>query len=231
MTIGKKLGWVICAAMVVASGVAYLLTPHTLLADTLPAVNLEKDFPSAFGHWKLDPQADVSIPNPQTEGVIKSIYTDTLTRVYVSDTGKQVFLSVAYGKNQSDGHGLHYPEVCYPAQGFLITSTQAAQIRIDSEVVPAKHLVAARGEQMEPITYWATVGRKIILSGTAHKVAQLEYGFRGYIPDGLIIRVSSIGTDAPGEYETQRQFLESLVNALRPEVRSRVLGELSAAIQ
>lgn len=231
MTIGKKLGWLICVAMVGASGAAYQLTPRALLADTLPAVNLEKDFPSEFGHWRLDPRADVSIPNPETEGVIKSIYTDTLSRVYVSDTGKQVFLSVAYGKNQSDGHALHYPEVCYPAQGFVITSKQASQIKIDSEIVPAKHLVATRGEQIEPITYWATVGQKIILSGTAHKVAQLQYGFRGYIPDGLIIRVSSIGPDAQAEYEAQRQFLESLVNALRPEVRSRVMGELSAAVK
>ena len=231
MTIAKKFGWVLCAAMVGASASAYLLTPHQLLADTLPALSLEKDFPNAFGQWKTDPTVGVSIPNPETEGAIKSIYTDTLSRVYVNQAGKQLYLSVAYGKNQSDGHALHYPEICYPAQGFVITSKQTSPIQISGLTVPAKHLVAARGEQIEPITYWATVGQKIILNGTQHKLAQLGYGFKGQLADGLIIRVSTTGADLPTEYELQRQFLESLMHALRPDVRSRVMGELSTSLK
>ena len=90
---------------------------------------------------------------------------------------------------------------------------------------------SARGEQIEPITYWATVGQKIILNGTQHKVAQLGYGFKGQLADGLIIRVSTTGADLPTEYELQRQFLESLMHALRPDVRSRVMGELSTSLK
>jgi len=231
MNFGKKLGWIICAAMVGVSAAAYRLTPTHLLADTMPAINLQKDFPEQVGVWKLDTRGELSIPNPETEGVIKSIYTDVLSRVYMNAEGKQVYLSVAYGKNQSDGHALHYPEICYPAQGFMISSRKSTEIKLGSQMVPAKKLIATRGDQIEPITYWATVGQKIILSGTAHKMAQLHYGFDGFIPDGLIIRVSSIGSDAEAEYEIQRQFLESLATTLRPETRSRVLGELAAGMK
>ncbi len=231
MSIGKQIGWIICAAMVGTSAAAYHFTPRTLLADTLPAFSLEKDIPTSAGGWKIDPRAEATIPNPETEGVIKSIYTDVLSRVYINDAGKQIFLSIAYGKNQSDGHALHYPEVCYPAQGYVISNRVSTQINLDGQTVPVKNLVAVRGEQIEPITYWATVGQKIILSGTAHKLAQLNYGAEGLIPDGLIMRVSSVGADSAAEYEMQRQFLETLVKTLRPETRSRVMGELASGIK
>ncbi|WP_374591367.1 exosortase-associated protein EpsI, B-type [Aquabacterium sp.] len=227
MTTSKTIGWALCALMTAASAVAYKLTPHQLLADTLPALVLEKDFPDNVGNWKTDPKVNLSIPNPDTESVIKSIYTDTLSRVYINAAGKQVFLSVAYGKNQAEGHALHYPEVCYPAQGYVITSKQVAPIQLGGVSVPAKHLVAARGAEIEPITYWATVGQKIILNGTQHKMAQVGYGFKGFLADGLIIRVSTIGASPAAEYEVQREFLESLMQSIRPEVRSRVMGDLA----
>lgn len=231
MKANKYLGWVMMVAMVGASATAYKLTPTQLLADTLPRINLQNDFPSQVGDWKVDTRAQITIPNPETEGVIESIYTDTLSRVYVDPTGKQLFLSVAYGKNQSDGHSLHYPEVCYPAQGYMISEHHIGSIRIGAQTVPVKHLVAMRGEQPEPITYWATVGQKIILNGTQHKLAQLRYGFEGYIPDGMIVRVSTLGDDRDHEYEVQREFLEALARTVNPETRSRMLGELASGVR
>jgi len=219
--------WLACALMTISSLLAYSLTPRTLLADTLPAIQLDKDFPASFGEWHLDPRADLSIPNPQIEGVIKSIYTDTLSRVYLNKEGRAIYLSVAYGRNQSDGQALHYPEVCYPAQGFVIANRKKSIINIDSTDVPVKLLIAERGPLTEPITYWATVGSKIILSGTQHKIAQLSYGFRGFIPDGMIIRVSSIGTVSAAEYAFQRQFLEDLVRNMTADARYRIMGDIA----
>lgn len=224
----NRLGWILCLAMVAASGAAYYLTPRVLLADTLPALNLQENLPNKVGKWSIDNQAELSIPNPETEGVIKSIYTDVISRVYLNAEGKQIFLSIAYGKNQSDGHALHYPEVCYPAQGFVISDKNISTVKLGQLTVPAKKLIATRGNQIEPVTYWATVGQKIILSGTAHKMAQLHYGFNGLIPDGLIIRVSSLGSNSEQEYEVQREFLESLIDAVNPAVRSRFLGDLAS---
>ena len=42
--------------------------------------------------------------------------------------GRQIMLSIAYGEDQRDGMKLHYPEVCYPAQGF---QSRSFQIRAD----------------------------------------------------------------------------------------------------
>lgn len=227
MNAETKIGSLICAVMIATSGLTYYLTPRVLLADTLPTLNLEKDFPEKIGPWVKEIHAELTIPDPETAGVIKSIYTDVLSRVYTNPSGKQIFLSVAYGKNQSDGHALHYPEICYPAQGFVISEKKSTQIKIGGETIPAKHLIASRGSQIEPITYWATIGTNIILNGTAHKVAQLRYGFNGIIPDGMIIRASSIGTNPEEEYELQRDFLDSMIRELTPETRHRVIGEFS----
>lgn len=221
------INWVACTLMATSSLLAYSLTPRTLLANTLPTIQLDKDFPKSFGEWRLEPRADLSIPNPQTEGVIKSIYTDTLSRVYINKEGRAVYLSIAYGRNQSDGQALHYPEVCYPAQGYVIANRKKSIVNIDSATVPVKLLIAERGPLIEPITYWATVGSKIILSGTQHKVAQLGYGFRGLIPDGMIVRVSSIGQNPEAEYALQRKFLEDLVRNINIDTRYRIMGDIA----
>lgn len=231
MKTSKYLGWVLLAAMAGASAAAYKLTPTRMLADTLPRFNLKTDIPQQIGTWKVDPRADLTVPDPETEGVIKSIYSDVLSRVYVDPTGKQLFLSVAYGTNQSAGHALHYPEVCYPAQGYTVSNGHMSDIMLGTQAVPVKKLIAKRGDLIEPITYWATVGQKVILNGTQHKLALLSYGFDGFIADGMIVRVSTLGMDRTQEFEVQRRFLEAMVRSVSPGMRSRMLGELASGVR
>lgn len=216
--------WIIGLLMAATSVAAWKLTPHILLADQQPALKLEAIVPTQFGEWKALEHADVTIPNPQQEKVIRSIYTETLSRVYVNAKGEAVMLSMAYGRDQSDGTAVHYPEVCYPAQGFTVNRTEILPLPIADRTIRVKRLLTSQGDRVEPLTYWTTVGTKTVLSGMAYKLAQFDYGFKGLIPDGMIVRASSIGNDADGQYQLQQRFLTDLVRAVPDTYRNRVAG-------
>ena len=133
-------------------------------------------------------------------------------------------LSIAYGADQSDAKQLHYPEVCYPAQGFQVVSTQPGIIRTDFGAIRVKRMLTVMGNRSEPLTYWTTVGNRVVMSGKETKLEQLRYGFRGEIPDGLLFRVSSITADADGGYALQQNFARALIATLPENDRLRLAG-------
>lgn len=214
----------VAGAMALAAGGAYLLKPRTMLADILPPLKLEQSIPAKFGDWGTVNDSSGQIVNPQTQALLNTLYTDLLSRTYVNSKGQHVMLSIAYGRNQSDDKAVHYPEACYPAQGFAIESKVLGEMPVESGSIPVKRLQARIQSRVEPITYWVTVGDKVTLTGLQHKLVQLNYGFRGVIPDGMIFRVSSIGSDASNQFELQEEFVNQLVAALTPELRARVVG-------
>ena len=95
--------------------------------------------------------------------------------------------------------------------------------------MPARRLVARQGGRIEPTTYWITVGDAVAPSGTAQKLAQLRYGVRGVVPDGLLMRVSSIDADPVRAHALQAEFTRALRAALAPGDRPLVFGAVGGA--
>jgi EpsI family protein len=89
---------------------------------------------------------------------------------------------------------------------------------------PVRNLVARLGSRVEPITYWTVIGDRIVLTGTEQKIAQLAYTTRGLIPDGVLVRISTIDTDPVRAYRTQAGFVEDLASALSAPDRVFVFG-------
>ena len=87
-----------------------------------------------------------------------------------------------------------------------------------------RRVIGSLGNRIEPITYWVMVGERVALSGTEQKLAQLFYSTRGVIPDGLLVRVSSIDVDAANAYRIQEAFVSSLTDAVSPTLRAQVVG-------
>jgi EpsI family protein len=133
-------------------------------------------------------------------------------------------LSVAYGGDQSDATRAHRPEVCYPAQGFQVLASSQGVFEADTHPLRVRHLVAKLGGRIEPITYWVTVGDKVTLSGTEQKLAQLSYSVRGFVPDGMLIRVSSIDPDATKAYALHQEFVSKLASAIKGDARAQIIG-------
>lgn len=213
------------ALMLACAGAAHYMTPTVHLTDQIGKPDLERLFPAAFGAWRIDTSMPVILPAPDVQQRLNQIYNQVLSRTYINDQGQRVMLSVAYGGDQSDGTRIHRPEVCYPAQGFQILSNQPAEVALADKALRVRRLVSKLGQRVEPITYWVVVGDRAVISSSEQKLAQLSYGVRGVIPDGVLVRVSSIDPEAERAFGVQQQYLRDLAAALAPQAGARVFGK------
>lgn len=218
-------GVLMALLMAFSALLAVAFTPRTRMADRLPRLDLARALPMAFGDWSVDTQSPQRLVDPGQAAVLDKIYSQLLNRSYVDRQGHRMMVSIAYGEDQRDEMALHYPEVCYPAQGFAITAQVDAELRIAGRAMAARQLVAEQGGlRTEPLTYWTVVGHEVIRGKTARKLAQIRYGLQGRIPDGLLFRVSSIGWDAPVQFRAQEAFVQALLAAMAPADRVRFTG-------
>ena len=211
--------------MVAAFAGAAAWRPALRLADTLPKLDLASLFPKRFSDWTTDERMPVQLISPDQAAVLNVIYTQTLGRTYVNRRGERIMLSVAYGGDQSDATRAHRPEVCYPAQGFQVLSARNGRFHANGWTQPVRQLVTRAGGRVEPVSYWIVVGQRVTLTGTEQKLAQLSYGYRGLIADGMLVRISSIDHNAEQAFALQQSFARDLAQAVTPLQRSRVFGQ------
>ena len=211
--------------MLIGACLAYALTPRQVTTETGPKINLESMIPASVGHWVIDPNIVPVAPPPDLQAVIDKTYDQTLARTYVDESGRRIMLSIAYGGRHGEGMQTHRPEVCYPAQGFQIKKdSQLNTLQTPYGAVATTRLVAVMGPRVEPITYWVVVGNQQTQFGMGMKFAQMKYGLTGVIPDGMLIRVSSIDRDDANAYRLHEDFLRAMLAGMSAEDRARLLG-------
>ena len=215
---------VIGAAMAGTSALTVALTPRERVPQAHERFSLEQMIPARFGEWILDPSVVPLTPDPDQQGMLEKIYDQTLSRTYVDAAGRRVMLSIAYGGDQSKALQLHLPEVCYVAQGFQLVRDGSDRLGTPYGVLPVQRLVARQQERNEPITYWITIGEHATRSGIEQKLRRLAYGLSGEIPDGMLVRVSSITDDEPGAWRLQDRFIADLLGTLGGAERVRLIG-------
>lgn len=214
------------ALMLIAVCLAIVLRPTQRIADLGPKINLERMIPKQFVNWKEDANQINQIVNPEQRETLKLIYTQTLSRIYINHLGERIMLTIAYGDEQSEAKQLHYPEICYPAQGFQVSLSKLEVIQTKFGKIRVKRLLATLGNRSEPLTYWTTIGDKVVRGKKETKFEQLRFGFHGLIPDGLLIRVSSITPDIEAGYNKQNIFINDLITALSDKNRLKLTGLL-----
>jgi EpsI family protein len=225
MNVSRRRAIVVTGLMLGTAAFAQLAKPTVRLGDRFGKPDLDQLFPRAFGNWREDTAMPVVLPSPDVQSKLNSIYNQVLSRTYVNPAGQRIMLSVAYGGDQSDGTRLHRPEVCYPAQGFQIVSNQRATMNLPGRTIGVRQLMSRLGARQEPITYWIVVGGAVVTSGSEQKWIELKYGLKGLIPDGMLVRVSSIDQDPNRGYALQQSFIVDLATGLDPAQRSRVFGD------
>lgn len=229
MTRQLRISMLLGVTMVVTAAATHALTPATRLADTRAPFDLVTAIPLQFAGWSVDTTLTPVAPNPDSQAALDRIYDQTLARTYVDAHGQRVMLSIAYGGDQSKALQLHLPEICYVAQGFQIAQKSDGTLATGFGTLPVKRLVARADPRNEPITYWITVGDQATRAGFAQKLQMLAYGLSGKIPDGMLVRVSTIDPDARAAYLVQDRFSSALLAALTPQSRLRLLGKNGAA--
>lgn len=220
--------WAIGATLIGAAVAGAALRPTHLLAEQRPPLDLDAAVPAQFGDWRASDDVVVPVqPDAATLARLGRIYSQVLARTYVDRDHRRVMLSIAYGSDQrSDRMQAHRPEYCYSAQGFEVRAVRDEAVATDVGAIPVRRLLAQRSSRREPITYWITVGDRAARPGLERKLAQLRFGLGGTIPDGMLVRVSSLDPDAPSGYALHDRFVRDLLGSLSPAARSRLLGSL-----
>ena len=210
--------------MVSSGALTKVLTPAQKIADQQEKIDLEIMIPIEFGDWRIDRSIIPLQVDAETQAMLDKIYNQTLARTYVNSRGERIMLSVAYGGDQSDNLAVHKPEVCYYAQGFEIIKAATDELLTQYGKLPIKRLLAVKGYRNEPITYWITIGNRAVLPGIDEKLQQLKYGLTGNVPDGMLVRVSSISSDKDRAYQLQTIFIHDLLSSVNTGERTRLIG-------
>lgn len=217
---------VLAAAVMLAGGyLGEALKPKVSLADIKPKIVLEQLIPLQFGQWKEVPSMRPLLPDPTVQAVLETAYTQTLARVYVNARGQLVMLTVAYGKDQnSESTAAHRPEFCYTGQGFTVQDIGLHDAQLTKHHLTMRRLVGTRQNYVEQISYWVTLDETATLPGIGRKLAQIQYGLKGQIADGMLVRVSTAGLPSGDAEKVQDEFIRDMENQMPSGFRARFFG-------
>ena len=219
----------ISALLIFARIIAGMMTPTIIAAPFQEDYTLEEMIPKSFKDWTLD--ASISPVQPNEEGsLIDRVYDQSISRGYRNESGALIMLVIAYGQNQSDMLQLHRPEVCYVANGFKIVSNHRQDILlIDREnlLVPGRRLHTKSGERSEPVTYWTRIGDALPTSTLSRQLEKLMFGLSGRIPDGILVRVSSISNQPGDAYQAHDHFINDLLKSIDEKNLNLFLGPIT----
>ena len=188
------------------------------------ATDLARLLPLHFGGWREDASSLLRPINPAAARQADSLYAQTVERIYVDASQRRVMLSVSWAGGQSDQLQAHRPEFCYQAQGFSVHRVRDDTLASPVGPLPVRRLETRRPGRSEPVSYWMTVGETAVLPGISRKLAQLRQGLSGKIPDGILVRVSSLDETAEDHFSLHDHFITDLLSALPAPARRRIAG-------
>ena len=215
---------VLLIMMLISAYLGTALRPNIMLADERQPIDLNAMVPRSFGGWHEEVNMQGQVVNPQQEYMLNKLYSQTLSRTYVDGHGYRIMLSIAYGKDQSPSLQMHQPDFCYPAQGFTIISKQRVVLDLLGKPISATHMYANLEQRFEPITYWTLVGDYVFSGGINKRLYELRYRLRKRVPDGILVRVSSIEKDTAEAYTIQNKFAIAMLAAMSSETRQHFIG-------
>ncbi|WIM06116.1 MAG: EpsI family protein [Candidatus Nitricoxidivorans perseverans] len=219
-----RTGILLAALMFGATVLAVVMRPSHKIADQGQKIDLEAMIPKRFGEWRMVEERDRQMISPEVLAKLDRIYNQILSRIYVDGKGARVMLSIAYGSDQSDSMSVHLPEVCYPSQGFEMLKKSTGRLGLGDASIPVKRLVARQGRRIEPITYWITVGDRAVAGRLDRKLAQVRFGLTGSVPDGMLVRVSSIDADSETAHAMHAGFIKDMYASMGRVERDRLFG-------
>jgi len=206
-----------CAGMALAGA-------RETAVEPLPEGALERMLPQSFGRWHAIPAGGVVLP-PKSELSDKT-YNDVLVRVYEDGAGAAVALLLAYGAFQGRDMQLHRPEVCYPAAGFDIKSSQVLGLTIPAQpLITAKLLDTQSQQRSEQVLYWTRVGHEFPTSPMEQRWSVVTQNLHGRVPDGILVRTSVAAPDVQTALPMLRNFVDAMLESSPAAARRLLVGQ------
>lgn len=215
------------ALMLGAFGSSIMLKPVAAALSRAQEINLANMIPIEFDDWNIDRSMIPIAPSPEVQAVINKTYEQTLSRTYVNSKGERIMLSIAYSRDYS-GKSIQYhrPEICYPSQGFELLSQASANLSTPLGNIQVKRLDTKNNARHEPVTYWVTVAGSRTTFGLKIRWLQVLGNLTGKLPDGLLVRFSSIDHDSVNAYLLHDEFAKSLLKSMEPVDALKLAGAI-----
>jgi EpsI family protein len=209
------------SALLIGGGLTALRQPHAS-ARPVPGDRFEAMIPAKVGGWTSHKSAEVILP-PRDEASDK-LYQNLETRIYVGDGLPSVMFLCAYSSVQQNDVQVHRPEICYPASGYPIIKNIAKTIAVDGKQVNARFLIADRGGAREMILYWIRVGDRFPVDWRGQRIEMAKANLAGTIPDGVLLRISTILDDEAPALDWLLNFSNGIKNASGKGFQSLIFG-------
>ncbi|RYX81296.1 EpsI family protein [bacterium] len=177
----------------------------------LARVKMGDLIPVSVGPWRFANADGVVVA--REEGPVDG-YDQLVSRTYEAEGLPSIMLLVAYGSTQGGSLQLHRPETCYPGQGFSLSEFSNIELEPSPlERIPARRFTATRDERVERLIYWTRISDAFPRNTAQEYRAILGSLLKGLVPDGVLVRLSSIGRDTPASDRALSLFFSSLIEA------------------
>jgi EpsI family protein len=203
------------------AGVAAARQPTTNV-DYLGKNKLDKVLPEKLGKWTFVSTSGLVVP-PEDQ-LARALYSQLLTRVYADETGEPIMLLVAQSATQSGILQIHRPEFCYTAGGYDLSPSEPHNVALQGATLPALSISATRDARTEQIVYWTRIGNHMPMSWPQQRMAVAMDNLRGFIPDAVMVRVSTYGTNQDAALAKIDEFIRTLMASVAPNIRRVFIG-------
>lgn len=185
---------VMAALAIAVGGIAWHLTPARAAVE--PQRTPLALFPMEFSGWNgKQEQLDVTI-----ERVLAA--DDYMIADFANTSATSpVNMFVAYYRSQTEGSGIHSPEVCIPAGGWEVSKWTSADTGLQmssGEALTVNRAIIQKGLQRQLVYYWFEQrGRRLTSDYAAKAYTILDSMSRGRTDGALVRVVTSISQKEP----------------------------------
>jgi EpsI family protein len=182
--------------------------------------------PTTIGPWRYTTAAGVVVG--REDGPVDG-YDQLVSRTYQAPGLPEIMLLVAYGSTQGGTLQVHRPETCYPGQGFVLSGFSEVPLHPGPALtIEARRFTATRDDRVERLIYWTRIANAFPQNTAQEYRAILGSMFSGVVPDGVLVRISTIGTDIAESDRALAQFFPALIDSAR-SAQPILLGSAMAA--
>jgi EpsI family protein len=184
---------------------------------------LDRMVPAQIGGWAYRDTSGLVLPPP--DGLSDSLYSGLVTRTYVSPDRLPMMLLVAYSNVQDGMLQVHRPETCYPASGYRLSPTHFEHVPNGVGGGISASAFSADGiSRTEQVLYWTRIGNLFPTSWLDQRLAVVRANLDGVIPDGVLVRISTLAPDMDAAHADLAAFAAQLVKSASPTARQLLIG-------
>jgi EpsI family protein len=176
-----------------------------------------------IGPWQFVTTSGLVVP-PE-DPLSDALYSQLLTRVYSDGSNPEIMLLIAQSAGQTGVLQVHRPEFCYPAGGYKLSAVTQRPISRNGRTMSINQLTATRPGRTEQILYWVRVGNTMPLDWTQQRLAVAADNLKGYIPDAVLVRVSTRDLDGAAGFNRLADFVQRMIEGMPSTSRQVLVSE------